>query len=413
MEQFDVIVIGAGPAGLLAAGSAAEKGGRVLVLEKMRQEGRKLLITGKGRCNITNDANVGEFIKHVYPNGRFLRTAFGHFFSKEILELLHRYGVETTCERGGRYFPTSNRSADVLLALLKWVNEKRVEIRCGMKVERLLVENHIIEGVRANGTVFRAGKVILATGGKSYPATGSNGEGYELARTVGHTIVPARPALVPLETGGDMAQQLQGLTLKNVQAAVWVNGKKSREEFGEMIFTHFGLSGPIILTLSRIVVDALHQKSEVEISIDLKPALDEQKLDARLLRDLDEAGKKNISNLFRLWLPASMIPVFMKTLEIDPEKDGHQVSSKERKRIRNMMKDFRFKIKGHRSFKEAIITAGGVTTGEITSKTMESKLVSGLYFAGEMIDVDAETGGYNLQIAYSTGFLAGRSSNQL
>jgi predicted Rossmann fold flavoprotein len=413
MEQFDVIVIGAGPAGLLAAGSAAEKGGRVLVLEKMRQEGRKLLITGKGRCNITNDANVGEFIRHVYPNGRFLRTAFGHFFSKDILELLHRYGVETTCERGGRYFPTSNRSADVLLALLKWVNEKKVDIRCGMKVEKLLVENQIVEGVQANGKEFGAGKVILATGGKSYPATGSNGEGYELARTVGHTIVPVRPALVPLETGGDLAQQLQGLNLKNVRATIWVNGKKGGEDFGEMIFTHFGLSGPIILTLSRIVVDALHQKSAVEISIDLKPALDEQKLDARLLRDLNEAGKKNISNLFRLWLPASMIPVFMKSLGIDPGKEGHQVSSKERKSIRNMMKDFRFEIKGHRSFKEAIITAGGVATGEITSKTMESKLVSGLYFAGEMIDVDAETGGYNLQIAYSTGFLAGRSLNQL
>ena len=413
MEQFDVIVVGAGPAGLLAAGSAAEKGGRVLVLEKMKQEGRKLLITGKGRCNITNDANVSEFIRHVYPNGRFLRTAFGHFFSKDILDLLYRYGVETTCERGGRYFPTCNRSVDVLLALLKWVNEKKVEIRCGMKVEKLLVENKIIKGVQANGKEFRAGKVILATGGKSYPATGSNGEGYELARTVGHTIVPVRPALVPLETGGDLARQLQGLTLKNVRATIWINGKKGGEDFGEMIFTHFGLSGPIILTLSRIVVDALIQKSAVEISIDLKPALDEQKLDARLLRDLDEAGKKNISNLFRNWLPASMIPVFMKSLGIDPGKDGHQVSSKERKSIRNMMKDFRFEIKGHRSFKEAIITAGGVATGEITSKTMESKLVSGLYFAGEMIDVDAETGGYNLQIAYSTGFLAGRSINPL
>jgi len=227
---------------------------------------------------------------------------------------------------------------------------------------------------------------------------------------VGHTITHVRPALVPLETVGDVAQQLQGLTLKNVRATVWVNDKKRGEDFGEMIFTHFGLSGPIILTLSRIVVDELHQKSNVEVSIDLKPALDEQKLDARLLRDLDESGKKMISNLFRNWLPASMIPVFMDMVGIDPGKKGHQVSSKERRRIRNLMKDFRFRIRGHRSFKEAIITAGGVTTGEISSKTMESKLVSGLYFAGEMIDLDAETGGYNLQIAYSTGWLAGRSS---
>jgi hypothetical protein len=227
---------------------------------------------------------------------------------------------------------------------------------------------------------------------------------------VGHTITNVRPALVPLETGGNVAQQLQGLTLKNVRATVWVNDKKRGEDFGEMIFTHFGLSGPIILTLSRIIVDELHQKNKVEVSIDLKPALDEQKLDARLLRDLDEAGKKNVSNLFKNWLPASMIPVFMNTLGIDPGKEGHQVSSKERKRIRNLMKDFRFRITGHRSFKEAIITAGGIPTSEISSKTMESKLVSGLYFAGEMIDLDAETGGYNLQIAYSTGWLAGRSS---
>ncbi len=412
LENFDVIVVGAGPAGLLAAGSASEEGSRVLILEKMRQEGRKLLITGKGRCNITNDANVGEFIKHVYPNGRFLRNAFGHFFSKEILELLHRYGVETTCERGGRYFPSSNRSADVLSALLKWVEELNVEIRCGHRVEKLMVKDQVIQGVQANGQEFRAPKLILATGGKSYPATGSNGAGYELARVVGHTITNVRPALVPLETGGDVAQQLQGLTLKNVRATVWVNDKKRGEDFGEMIFTHFGLSGPIILTLSRIIVDELHQKNKVEVSIDLKPALDEQKLDARLLRDLDEAGKKNISNLFKNWLPASMIPVFMNTLGIDPGKEGHQVSSKERKRIRNLMKDFRFDIKGHRSFKEAIITAGGIPTSEISSKSMESKLVSGLYFAGEMIDLDAETGGYNLQIAYSTGWLAGRSSRK-
>jgi predicted Rossmann fold flavoprotein len=215
--------------------------------------------------------------------------------------------------------------------------------------------------------------------------------------------------LVPLETEGKVAQTLQGLTLKNVRASVWVNKKKAGEDFGEMLFTHFGLSGPIILTLSRKVVDALQQNSHVELSIDLKPALDEHLLDARLLRDLNEAGKKRISNLFRTWLPSSMIPVFIEILGIDPEKEGHQLSGKERKKIRNLMKDFRFRISGHRSFKEAIITAGGVSTKEISSRTMESKIISGLYFAGEMIDLDAETGGYNLQIAYSTGWLAGRS----
>lgn len=413
MKDFDVIVVGAGPAGLLAAGSASEAGGRVLVLEKMKQEGRKLLITGKGRCNITNDASADEFYKHIYPNGRFLRQAFGHFFSGEILDLLHRYGVATTCERGGRYFPSSNRSADVLSALLRWVKELDVEIRCGHRVEKLLLEGSSIKGVQANGQEFRADKVVLATGGKSYPATGSNGDGYELARSVGHSITPVRPSLVPLETTGNVAQQLQGLTLKNVKATVWVNNKKGGEEFGEMLFTHFGLSGPIILTLSRLVVDEIQLKNKVEISLDLKPALDEHKLDARLLRDLDEFGKKKISNLFRNWLPASMIPVFMKLVGIDPEKEAHQVSSIERKNIRKLLKNFCFEISGHRSFKEAIITAGGIPSSEISPKTMESKLLPGLFFAGELIDLDAETGGYNLQIAYSTGWLAGRSSTHL
>lgn len=409
MNNFDVIVVGAGPAGLLAAGRAAEKGCRVLVLEKMRQEGRKLLITGKGRCNITNAAPIGEFITHVYPNGRFLRNAFSKYFSKDIIDLLQRYGVDTTLERGGRYFPASNSSSDVLNALLKWVEELKVDIRCGMRVEKLLHENKAIIGLRANGEVFEASQIIIATGGKSYPATGSNGEGYELARGAGHTIEKVLPALVPLETEGSVARKLQGLNLRNVQATVWVNGKKAGKDFGEMIFTHFGLSGPIILTLSRIVVHELQNNSKVEISIDLKPALDDQKLDNRLIRDLNEHGKKKLGNIFQFWLPSSMVPVFIELLEIDPEKECHQVSAKERKQIRHLLKNLPFKISHHRSFKEAIITSGGVSTTEISPKTMESKLVKGLFFAGEMIDLDAETGGFNLQIAYSTGWLAGNS----
>lgn len=409
MNNFDVIVVGAGPAGLLAAGRAAELGGKVLVLEKMRQEGRKLLITGKGRCNITNNATIGDFITHVNPNGRFLRNALSQFFSTDIINLLNKQGVETILERGGRYFPASSKSADVLQALLKWVNKLNVEIRCGHRVEKLIVENETIKGIQASGQKFMARHVILATGGNSYPATGSNGEGHELVRQVGHSIVKVRPALVPLETEGGVAQKLQGLTLKNAKAAVWVNNKKAAEDFGEMIFTHFGLSGPIILTLSRIVVDELHKNNKVEISIDLKPALDEQKLDRRLLRDLNEHGKKKISNVFRYWLPKTMIPVFFDLLGLDPEKECHQISSKERKQIRYLLKNLRFRITNHRPFKEAIITAGGVSTNEISSKTMESKLVKGLYFAGEMINLDAETGGYNLQIAYSTGWLAGNS----
>ncbi len=409
MSNFDVIVIGAGPAGLLATGRAAELGGKVLVLEKMKREGRKLLITGKGRCNITNDAPISEFIKHVYPNGRFLRSAFSSFFSKDIIELLKEHGVESTLERGGRYFPASNRSKDVLDALLEWVNSYKVDIRCGHRVEELIVEDNIIKGVKANGQKFLSNNVIIATGGKSYPATGSNGEGYELARNVGHSVVRARPALVPLETEGDLAQKLQGLNLKNVKATVWVNGKKRADDFGEMIFTHFGLSGPIILTLSREVVRELQDKNRVEIAIDLKPALDEQKLDARLIRDLNEHGNKKLLNIFKLWLPSSMIPVFVDLLNINTEKECNQVSSKERKQILHLLKNLVFKISSYRSFKEAIITSGGINTKEITQKTMESKIVKGLYFAGEMIDLDAETGGYNLQIAYSTGWLAGNS----
>ncbi len=410
MKNFDIIVVGAGPAGLLAAGRAAELGTKVLVLEKMYAPGRKLLITGKGRCNITNSAPISDFITHVFPDGRFLRGAFSNFFSEDIIELLQKYGVESTLERGGRYFPASNKSLDILNALLAWVSELGIEIKCNQRVEKLLVENGEITGVKANGENFTAQKVILATGGKSYPGTGSTGDGYELARQVGHTIEKPIPALVPLETKGSIAQNLQGLNLKNVKAVIWVDGKKAGEDFGEMIFTHFGLSGPIILTLSRIAVAALQNNKKVEITIDLKPALDEQKLDARLIRDLNEQGKKQIGNIFREWLPASMIPVFIEKLQINPDKECHQVTGNERKQIRNLMKNLRFEVSHNRSFKEAIITAGGIVTSEISPKTMESKLVKGLYFAGEVIDLDAETGGYNLQIAYSTGWLAGNSA---
>jgi len=280
-------------------------------------------------------------------------------------------------------------------------------------VEAFLCTDNVIDGVRVNGASIKAKHVILSTGGKSYPATGSTGDGYELAKKVGHSVEKAIPALVPLVTEGSLAKKLQGLNLKNVNASIWINNKKAGDSFGEMIFTHFGLSGPIILTLSRIAVKELHNESKVEITIDLKPALDEQKLDARLIRDLNEHGKKKISNVFRLWLPSSMIPVFMELLNIDPDKVCHQISSKERKRIKHTMKNLPFTIIDHRSFKEAIITAGGIPTKEISQKTMESKIVKGLYFAGELIDLDAETGGYNLQIAYSTGWLAGDSCRQM
>jgi predicted Rossmann fold flavoprotein len=277
------------------------------------------------------------------------------------------------------------------------------------RVEKLLIEDNIINGVQANGKIFSAPKVILATGGKSYPATGSNGDGHEMAKAAGHTLVKPRPALVPLETEGSMAGKMMGLSLKNVKAMLWVNDKKVSEDFGEMLFAHFGLSGPIILTLSRRAVQELDKKNKVDITIDLKPALDEQKLDNRLLRDLNENGKKKLANIFRYWLPSAMVPVFIEVLKIDPAKECHQISAKERKNIRHLLKNLPFRVTRPRPFKEAIITAGGIPVREISSKTMESKIINGLYFAGEIIDMDGETGGFNLQIAYSTGWLAGNS----
>jgi len=415
MEKYDVIIVGAGASGLLAAGKLGESGLKVLLLEKMERAGRKLRITGKGRCNITNDAPMSDFIKKVHPNGRFLKNAFSNFFSKEMVELLNNHGVKTIVERGGRIFPASEKAVDVVDALIRITKKNHVVTKYKTRITSLVVEGNKLIGVETKSItndeikLYYSDNVILASGGMAYPATGSNGEGYKLAKDVGHTIIPARPALVPLETKGNIAQMLQGLSLKNSKAIVWVNDKKIQEDFGELLFTHFGLSGPIILSLSRFVVDEIDKKNKVEISIDLKPALDDKKLDNRLLRDIDEHGKMMIKSLFRKWLPGKMIDAFLEITEIDGEKEAHQISAADRKKIRLLMKDLRFEIKSYRPFKEAIITAGGIPTLEISSKTMESKIINKLYFAGEIIDVDGDTGGYNLQIAFSTGWLAAES----
>jgi predicted Rossmann fold flavoprotein len=405
--------VGAGAAGLMAASEAARRGAKVLLIEKMERAGRKLLITGKGRCNITNDAPMSDFFKHIYPTPRFLKPAFSGFFSSDIISILNEYGVETVVERGGRVFPASNLSADVVAALVKRASSAKVEIRYRTKALEILSSDGKVTGLKVESEgkqeIVYTENVIITTGGASYPATGSNGDGYRLAKELGHTLAPVRPALVSLLTEGPLAADLQGLSLKNVSAAVWVNSKKQKEEFGEMLFTHFGLSGPIILTLSRLVVDEMEKGHKVEITIDLKPALDEQKLDTRLLRDLNEHGKKHIDNMFKEWLPSKMIPVFFQQTGIDPNKECHQINAKERRKILSLMKTLRFLVVGNRSFKEAIITAGGVNVSEIDSHTMESKKVKGLYFAGEILDLDADTGGFNLQIAWSTGWLAGVS----
>jgi predicted Rossmann fold flavoprotein len=412
-NKYDLIVVGAGAAGIIAAGNAAHKGLKVLLIEKMNRAARKLLITGKGRCNITHDAEQDVYFQNIFPNPRFLKHAFHSFFVSDILQIMHDQGVETTTERGSRVFPVSNSAAEVVNALLKWMGTRNIDLKFGLRVADLIIEERMIKGVVAksenSSITYLASHVIICTGGRSYPATGSTGDGYTLAQQAGHTISKVFPALVPLVTEGDIAGNLQGLGLKNVNAVVWVNGKKHVQEFGELMFAHYGLTGPIILTLSRQIVEQMEQNNKVEISIDLKPALDEQKLDNRLLRDINEHGKKQIENIFRQWLPAKLIPVFLEILQLDGKKLCNQLGAKERRKILLLLKDFRFKITGHPGYKEAIVTAGGVSTSEVQSKTMESKLVKGLFFAGEVIDLDANTGGFNLQIAWSTGYLAAQT----
>lgn len=413
MMVYDIIVIGAGAAGLIAAGKAAERGAKVLLLEKKERVGRKMLISGKGRCNITNNSSQSNHFKNIHPNGRYLKHAYNKFFVKHILEILEKEKVDVKTERGDRVFPVSDKSKDVVDALYSYANKKNVDIKYHTTVEKILTENKRVTGVKINenGSIKEVfcKNVIIATGGKSYPATGSTGDGYTLAHQLGHTIIKPRPALVPIITSGDVAEKLMGLSLKNVNAMLWVNNKKINEEFGEMLFAHFGLTGPIILTLSKHAVDAIDKKDKVKISIDLKPALDNNKLDARLLRDIDEHKKKNVDNIFKLWLPGKLVPVFLEILKIDPKKNAHQISAKERKSILLLMKNFEFEVTGYRGFKEAIITAGGVSTDEVNGKTMQSNIIEGLYFAGEVLDLDANTGGYNFQIAYSTGWLAADS----
>ncbi len=331
MEKFDIIVIGGGASGLIAAGRAAELGAKVVLLEKMEHVGRKLLITGKGRCNITNTDAISDFLRKIQPNPKFLKPAFNNFFSKEIINLLEKYGVETKEERGGRIFPTSDSAAKVVEALLKYVENNGAKVMTNCRVKNLLFENEELTGVKVSNkdktqNIF-AKKIIIATGGLSYPTTGCTGDGYRFAEKTGHNIIKTHPALVPIETEGRLASDLQGLSLKNVKAMVWVNNKKKAEDFGEMLFTHYGLSGPIILTLSRLVVQELEKKSTIEISIDLKPALDDQKLDVRLQRDLNKNGKKQIVNVFKQWLPSKLIPVFLKELGIVANKECHQISA--------------------------------------------------------------------------------------
>ena len=395
---------------MMAAGQAAGLGADTLLLEKMRRPGRKLGITGKGRCHLTNVASLPEIISHFGSSGIFLRQAFYRFSNDELVVFFEDLGVPTVVERGGRIFPASGQARDVVDALTAWMRRQGVTVRRKISVDGLLIKRQKVCGVCGlTGEIYPADAVIIATGGVSYPATGSTGDGYSLARSAGHSIVSPRPALIPLETEGAVAPRLQGLSMRNVNVSVLINGRKQDEAFGEMLFTHFGLSGPVILSLSGRVTDALDMGGRVTISIDLKPALDEHKLDERLLRDLDAHGKRKFQTLLEGLMPGKLIPVCMDLTGIPPDRRGHQITASERRRLRAWLKDFRLEVTGTRPISEAIITAGGINTGEIDPRTMASRLVSGLYFAGEVMDIDADTGGYNLQAAFSTGWLAGRS----
>ena len=412
MKARRVIVIGGGPAGLMAAGQAAEAGAETLLLEKMKKTGLKLCITGKGRCNITNIAEISDFISHFGKTGPFLRQAFARFFNTDLMEFLNELGLELVTERGGRVFPASGKAPDVQKVLLQWNKRSKVQIKHSAPVDKLLIHNEQITGVISQGKKNPCNAVILATGGVTYPITGSTGDGYRLCKSAGHTVVPTRQALVPLITSGNEAKKMTGLNLRNVNVRMLINGRKKREEFGEVIFTEFGMTGPTILTLSGEAVDSLRSGKKVTFSIDLKPALDEKKLDARLQRDIASRGKEQISSLLRGLVAREMVPVCLYLTGIPANHPVCNISAKERRRLRTWLKDFRLEIVGYRPFAEAIITAGGIDIREIDPRTMESRKIKGLFIAGELLDIQADTGGYNLQAAFSTGWLAGRSAAQ-
>lgn len=408
----DIIVIGAGPAGMMAAGQAAEQGSRVWLLEKKERVGSKLRITGKGRCNITADVDLESFIKGVPGNGRFLYSAWHDFSKDDLLEFLNLRGLKTKVERGKRIFPESDNAQDVVDLLYDYARQSGVNIKTSVTVLNIRLDNGKIVGVETSHGFMGAEAVIITTGGMSYPGTGSTGDGYRWAQNLGHTIIEPRPGLVPLVVKENWVQDLQGLSLKNVAATAYTaDGKKINSDFGELLFTHYGLSGPIILSMSRDIGEYLYkEKQTATIKLDLKPALDEARLDDRVLRDLDKYSRKHLKNALNELLPQKLIPVFIDLTGIDPGKACHQISRTERLEIVKLLKNFTLTVTKTRPLAEAIVTAGGVSVKEVNPQTMESKLVPGLYFAGEVLDVDGYTGGFNLQAAFSTGYVAGQNA---
>ena len=404
-----VIIIGAGAAGLMAAVSAANNGAEVLLLEKMSSPGRKILITGKGRCNFTNRCELADFPKYFPNNSAFLYSALRAFDNQDLIDFFAARGVPSKVERGGRLFPVSDKASDIVGALEKAVRQAGVRIKTNCAVQSIRTEGNRATGVVCGMEFFPADAVILATGGLSYPGTGSTGDGYRMAKELGHSVTPLAPALVPLETVESWVKELQGLALKNVEAVIRVNGRKVHSEFGEMMFTHFGISGPIVLSLSQAVSKALKQTPipEIVAEINLKPALTPETLDKRLQRDFSAFVRKQFKNALGELLPTKLIPVIIRLSGIQPEKHVHQITREERRHLVELLQNLRITIRGTRPVAEAVVTAGGVNVKEIMPKTMGSRLVSGLFFAGEIIDVDGYTGGFNLQAAFSTGFIAG------
>ncbi len=405
-----VAIIGAGAAGLLAGITAAQNGAQVTIYEKMRQPGKKMLITGKGRCNITNACAIPDFIKNIPGNGIFLNSALHRFTNDDIVFLLENNGLQTKIERGGRVFPVSDKAKDVVDTLLRIYMEAGGILKTDAKVIDIITKAGRAVGVRTINGMYTADSIILAAGGASYPGTGSDGSGAKLAAKLGHKIIPLRPSLVPLESDYPYLKDLQGLSLRNVQVTLTADDKKLACEFGEMLFTHFGVSGPIVLSLSNLASAALTEGKNVELHVDLKPALSEEKLDMRMQRDFSAYSRKQLINGMKALLPQSLVPVVCDMAYLDENKFINQISREERRRLLQVLKDFCVPITAARPLAEAIVTAGGVSVKEINPKTMASKLISGLYFAGEVIDIDGYTGGYNLQAAFSSGHAAGEAA---
>nr|WP_278278049.1 NAD(P)/FAD-dependent oxidoreductase [Acetivibrio ethanolgignens] len=411
MTMNRVIIIGGGAAGMLAGIVAARAGSEVTLLEKNEKLGKKLYITGKGRCNVTNACDMEELFQSIRSNEKFLYSAFYSFTNEQTMEFFEELGVKLKVERGNRVFPVSDKSSDVISALQRELKRLGVSCYFNCEAKKLLIENAMVQGVlvQENGREqeLSADRVIVATGGLSYPSTGSTGDGFRLAEEVGHTVSECSPALVPIEICENFYKDLQGLSLKNVALKIRCGKKTVYEEQGEMLFTHFGVSGPLVLTGSSYLAPYLLKKQKAVLHLDLKPALSEEQLDERLLRDFSKFANKQYRNSLDELLPRKLIPVIITLSGIAPEKKVNLITKEERKRLVSLIKDMEMEVKGFREYKEAIITRGGIRVKEITPSTMESKLIQGLYFAGEVLDLDAVTGGFNLQIAWSTGYAAG------